>query len=189
MGRCKEKAKNADGAAIPTGTTVGDVPSADAVTPSASNHSSARDVEAQSGSFGSTGKSEQAPLVGGDAVNPLTKIGQTFRDDVKKEPLGENIFSLIYVAKTFSVAFTMSVTVAIMQILMLFLALMDLVDVNDDENPLRVPNDVSLPVRLTGVACLLLSVAQFWDFMSAIEKLQQGQPPRTEETPDSATCL
>ena len=112
---------------------------------------------------------EQAPLLGGVEVKKLTKVGKSFRDDIKQEPLEENIFSLIFVAKTYSLAFVMSVTVAIMQILMLFLALMDLVDVNDSGNPMRVPNDVSLPVRATGVVCLLLSIAQFWDFMQSIE--------------------
>jgi hypothetical protein len=57
---------------------------------------------------------------------------------------------------------------------------LDLVLFNDSTNPLQVPSDVSVPVRISGVLCLLLGVAQFWDLMEAMEKLQQGPPPQSK---------
>ena len=177
------------------GYEVGIVASAtDTTSPtSQSSPRSNEDVEARGRvTFGQT--SEKDNLIEGNNIKPSSRkfgrISVAKRESViKNEPLQENIFSLIFVAKSYSMAFVMSVTVAITQILMLFFALLDLVDVNSSENPLRIPNDVSPPVRATGVVCLLLSVAQFWDFMEAVEKLQQGVPPRTEETSEDATCL
>jgi hypothetical protein len=101
-------------------------------------------------------------------------------DDVIMEPLSENIFSLIYTANVFSLAYCMAIFVALFQITMPCLALLDLVLFNDSTNPLQVPSDVSVPVRISGVLCLLLGVAQFWDLMEAMEKLQQGPPPQSK---------
>jgi hypothetical protein len=128
---------------------------------------------------------DQIALVAmGDTVdNSLTATSDD--DDVIMEPLTENIFSLIYTANVFSLAYGMAIFVALFQITMPCLALLDLVLFNDSTNPLQVPSDVSVPVRISGVLCLLLGIALFWDLMEAIGKLQQGPPPRSKGDPSS----
>jgi hypothetical protein len=128
---------------------------------------------------------DQVALVVNGDKDPEADDVASDDDDVIMEPLSENIFSLIYTANVFSLAYGMAIFVAWFQITMPCLALLDLVKFNDSTNPLQVPSDVSVPVRITGVLCLLLGVAQFWDLMEAIEKLQQGPPP---ESKAGASC-
>jgi hypothetical protein len=123
---------------------------------------------------------DQVALVAVGDVVDNSQTATSDDDDVIMEPLSENIFSLIYTANLFSLAYGLAIFVALFQITMPCLALLDLVKFNDSTNPLQVPSDVSTPVRISGVLCLLLGVAQFWDLMEAIEKLQQGPPPQSK---------
>ncbi|KAL3935308.1 MAG: hypothetical protein SGBAC_009152 [Bacillariaceae sp.] len=92
--------------------------------------------------------------------------------------LKNNVFSLIYTTKVFSASFVSAIFFVIFQSGLLILALSDLVTFNDTVNPLKVPTDVSIEVRITSIMCLCLAIPLFWDLMDAIERLQQGAPPK-----------
>ncbi|CAJ1934567.1 unnamed protein product [Cylindrotheca closterium] len=91
--------------------------------------------------------------------------------------LKNNVFSLIYTTKVSSPSFALAIFFVLFQSGLLILALLDLIEFNDTNNPLRVPTDVSLEVRITSVMCLILAIPLFWDLMDSIERLQQGAPP------------
>lgn len=102
--------------------------------------------------------------------------------------LRENTYSLIYTAKATSSAFALALFLSLFQICLPVLALLDLIQFKDSKNPLQIPNDVSIEVRITAVMCLLLAIPLFWDLMDAIEKLQQGPLPRSEQHGDEIPC-
>jgi len=102
-----------------------------------------------------------------------------------KEMMGNlttNVFSLIYISELKVNAFKISLGFAIFQLTMLCLVLADQINPADAENLLSVPNNASTAVRIAAFMSLSLSVACFWDFMDAVEKLLQT-PPKGEEYP------
>ncbi|KAL3931029.1 MAG: hypothetical protein SGBAC_011498 [Bacillariaceae sp.] len=121
-----------------------------------------------------------------DAHNKGNKKDDDAR--IARDTLTENVFSLIYAAPINSAAFWMGIFVSLFQITMPSLALLDLIVFSDGLNPLQVPNGVSVQVRIIGAMALVLGVAQFWDFMEAIERLQKGPPPSSVNSPPGASC-
>ena len=104
-----------------------------------------------------------------------------------EETMQENIFSLIYISPVCSGAFWFGFIVALFQLALPFLALLDLIVLNDEEgNYLQLPNNVSIQVRVLAGMVLILAVVQFWDLMEALEKLQKGPPPKDSDTPVGA---
>lgn len=91
--------------------------------------------------------------------------------------LKNNVFSLIYTTEITSPSFALAIFFVAFQGGLLVLALLDMIQFQDPVNPLQVPTDVSLEVRITGVMCLILAIPLFWDLMDSIERLQQGAPP------------
>ncbi|CAJ1934571.1 unnamed protein product [Cylindrotheca closterium] len=106
-----------------------------------------------------------------------------------EETMQENIFSLMYIAPVNTGAFWFALIVSLFQLALPFLALLDLIILNDEEgNYLQLPNNVSIQVRVLAAMVLVLAVVQFWDLMEAVEKLQKGPPPSRSETPPGAKC-
>lgn len=122
-----------------------------------------------------------------DGIETATEEKEFYDDDEKqkKETTGTlttNVFSLIYISELKGDVFKVSLCFAIFQITMLCLVLADAINPNDADNPLSVPINASITVRIAAVMSLSLSVACFWDFMDAVEKLLQT-PPKAEEYP------
>lgn len=117
-------------------------------------------------------------------------IRESLKEDPKivEETMQENIFSLIYIAPVCSGAFWFAFIVALFQLALPALALLDLFVLTDDEgNYMQLPNNVPPQVRVISGMVLILAVIQFWDLMEAVEKLQNGPPPSRSETPEGAT--
>ena len=83
--------------------------------------------------------------------------------------LKNNVFSLIYTTEMTSPSFFFAIFFVGFQSGLLVLALLDLIQFNDANNPLQVPTDVSLEVRITSIMCLILAIPLFWDLMDSIE--------------------
>ena len=110
--------------------------------------------------------------------NPEPEQAVESQDDEKKMKedgmsgsMTENVYSLIYIADSTSAAFRISMLCVVFQLTMICLVLADMIQPNNTENPLGVPNNVSSVVRLAGFMSLFLSLALFWDLMDAIDKL------------------
>ena len=124
-----------------------------------------------------------------DPNDKFSESHRALKDDprIVEETMQENIFSLIFVAPVCSGAFWFGLCVALFQLALPFLALLDLIVLNDDEgNVLQLPNNVPIQVRVLAGMVLILAVVQFWDLMEAVEKLQKGPPPKNSDTPEGA---
>jgi hypothetical protein len=135
---------------------------------------------------------EQASLVNGVDPEAADDYDDDDQNDVLDKELDKhlkhNTFSLIYTAELTSSGFALAMFFALFQIALPVMALLDLIQFNNVKNPLQVPNDVSIGVRITGLMCLLLAIPLFWDLMDAIERLQQGPPPRSQQPAGGIPC-
>jgi hypothetical protein len=149
------------------------------------------DTEDITGGMAPNQTKEQASLVKNVDPEAADDHDDDDNDVLDKEldkHLKHNTFSLIYTAELTSSAFALAMFFALFQIALPVMALLDLIQFNNVKNPLKVPNDVSLAVRITGLMCLLLAIPLFWDLMDAIERLQQGPPPRSEQPVGGIPC-
>ena len=121
----------------------------------------------------------------------LSESHKSLREDPNyaEEKMQQNIFSLMYVAPISSAAFWFAFVMSLFQLALPFLALLDLIVLNDDDgNWLQIPKNVKPHVRILAGMVLILAVIQFWDLMEALEHLEKGPPPATSDIPKGATC-
>ncbi|KAL3931030.1 MAG: hypothetical protein SGBAC_011499 [Bacillariaceae sp.] len=122
-----------------------------------------------------------------DPKMSITHNQMKSEERVVEETMQENIFSLMYIAPVSSGAFWFALLVSLFQTALPFLALLDLIILNDEEgNYLQLPNNVSIQVRVLAAMVLVLAVVQFWDLMEAVEMLQKGPPPSRSDIPPGA---
>jgi hypothetical protein len=88
--------------------------------------------------------------------------------------LSDDIYSIIYTARSCSTAFWFAIFVFLFQITIIGLILTDLIDVSNEFNPLQIPPGVVTEVRIAQCLALLLSVAMQQDIITSLIFLHNG---------------
>lgn len=88
--------------------------------------------------------------------------------------LSDDIYSIIYTAKSCSPAFWYAIFVFFFQLTIIGLILTDLIDPSDQFNPLQIPPGVVTEVRIAQCLALVLSIAMQQDIITSLIFLHNG---------------
>jgi len=105
---------------------------------------------------------------------------------IELKELPHNLYSVMFLAALDSNSFTFATIVFMFQAAMISLALVDLIDMDNEKNPLKVPEDVVGTIRAAQGLALILAVAVQNDLKQSIQMLHAGYDPSiTNRLPDA----
>ena len=108
------------------------------------------------------------------ALDGIAEKGVEVDEDLIYTELSDDIYSIIYTAKSRSAAFSFAVFVFLFQMTVIGLILTDLIDASNTFNPMQIPPGVVTEVRIAQCLALLLSVAMQQDIITSLIFLHDG---------------
>ena len=98
----------------------------------------------------------------------------TADDNIDEQPLREDIYSLMYVAGATTQAFVFAVIVFVVQNLLLWMILLDLIDFDASENKIRMPAGMVNIAQGLGTILIVFILAVYGDLTSGLWRLVDG---------------